>query len=71
MQDPSSFVDDEVLPTLEGGNLTVVLDEVNGTETVTVISPGSEGTIVTPPQYACNVSPSACTWLGVRLGSLL
>lgn len=50
------FVDGEVLPTvLEGSNITTLIDEVNNTETVTVVSFASEATIVTPATYACNL----------------
>ena len=56
-------MDGEVLPTLEGGNLTVFTETVNGAEQITIISPGSEGTIITPPQYACHVSLAAATAL--------
>ncbi len=46
-----------VLPTmLAGTNLTIITDEINGTEYVTVESFGSETTIVTPAAFACNVS---------------
>ena len=41
---------------LSGANLTISTETVNNTETVTVISYGSEATIVTPAAYACNVS---------------
>ena len=61
LQDPNDFVDGEVLPTLEGGNLTVFVDIINGTKQITIVSPGSEGTIVTPPQYACHVSHAVTT----------
>lgn len=45
------------LPTLlTGANLTIMTDEVNSTEVVTVMSFGSEATIVTPASFACNVS---------------
>lgn len=48
-----------VLPTmLAGTNLTIITDEINGTEYVTVESFGSETTIVTPAAFACNVSHS-------------
>lgn len=46
-----------VLPTLlDSANLTIMADEVNSTEVVTVVSYGSEATVVTPAAYACNVS---------------
>ncbi len=46
-----------VLPTmLAGTNLTIITDEINGTEYITVESFGSETTIVTPAAFACNVS---------------
>lgn len=46
-----------ILPTmLAGNNLTIVTDEINGTEYITVESFGSETTIVTPAAFACNVS---------------
>lgn len=45
------------LPTLlTGANLTIMTDEVNSTEIVTVMSFASEATIVTPAASACNVS---------------
>ena len=43
---------------LENANLTIMADEVNSTEVVTVMSYGSEATVVTPAAYACNVSQS-------------
>lgn len=56
LQDYSEFYDGQVLPTLySGGNLTVITDEVNGTEQIIIVSPASEATIITPPIYACNV----------------
>ena len=52
-------VDTITLPTLlENANLTIMADEVNSTEVVTVMSYGSEATVVTPAAYACNVSQS-------------
>jgi len=46
-----------VLPTmLAGTNLTIITDEINGTEYITVESFSSETTIVTPAAFACNVS---------------
>ena len=46
-----------VLPTmLAGTNLTIITDEVNGTEYITVESFGSETIVVTPAAFACNVS---------------
>lgn len=54
---------DMVFPTLlDNANVTIMADEVNSTEVVTVVSYGSEATVVTPAAYACNVSqpiPSA------------
>ena len=59
MQDESTFYDGQVLPTLySGGNLTVITDEVNGTEQIIIVSPASEAAITTPPIYACNVCPN-------------
>ena len=50
-------MDGEVLPTmLENSNVTIMVDEVNNTEVVTVVSYAAEATIVTPAAYACNVS---------------
>ena len=64
LQSESAFADGEVLPTsLRGSNLTIVTDEVNNTEYITVVGYASEATIVTPAAYACNVShtcPSCC-----------
>ncbi|KAL0044485.1 hypothetical protein WJX82_009190 [Trebouxia sp. C0006] len=52
----SSFTDNMVLPTmLAGTNLTIITDEINGTEYITVESFGSETTIVTPAAFACNL----------------
>ena len=52
-----SEMDTVTLPTLlTGANLTIMTDEVNSTEVVTVVSFASEATIVTPPAFACNVS---------------
>nr|QOL01189.1 putative extracellular protein TR9_002 [Trebouxia lynnae] len=52
----SAFADGEVLPTsLRGSNLTIVTDEVNNTEYITVVGYASEATIVTPAAYACNL----------------
>lgn len=57
LQTESDFVDGEVLPTLlMGSNLTILVDEVNSTEIVTVVSYASEAIVVTPAAYACNVS---------------
>lgn len=57
-------MDDITLPTLlENANLTIMTDEVNSTEVITVVSYGSEATVVTPAAYACNVSllpPKSC-----------
>lgn len=45
------------LPTLlDGANITIMTDEVNSTEVVTVMSFASEATVVTPAAFACNVS---------------
>lgn len=49
---------------LAGTNLTIMTDEINGTEYITVDSFGAEVTIVTPAAFACNVSSPAC---GLRL----
>ncbi|KAL0035348.1 hypothetical protein WJX77_002103 [Trebouxia sp. C0004] len=52
----SSFTDNMALSTmLAGTNLTIITDEINGTEYVTVESFGSETTIVTPAAFACNL----------------
>lgn len=60
LQSESNFIDGEVLPTmLENSNVTIMVDEVNNTEIVTVISYASEATVVTPAAYACNVSSTA------------
>ena len=57
LQTLGSFVDGSVLPTfLEGTNVTIATETVNGTETVMVDSYGADTTIVTPAAYACNVS---------------
>ena len=56
LQDYNEFYDGQVLPTLySGGNLTVITDNVNGTEQIIIVSPASEAMIITPPIYACNV----------------
>ena len=45
------------LPTLlPEANVTIMTDEVNSTEVVTVVSFASEATVVTPAAFACNVS---------------
>lgn len=63
LQSESDFMDGEVLPTmLENANLTIMLDEVNNTEVVTVVSYASEATIVTPAAYACNVSSTPSSY---------
>lgn len=52
----SSFADGQVLDTmLAGTNLTIMTDEINGTEYITVDSFGAEVTIVTPAAFACNL----------------
>jgi len=52
----SDFVDGAILPTiLPDSNLTTLVDEINGTEVVTVVSYASEATVVTPASYACNL----------------
>ena len=57
MQSESAFTDGEVLPTtLRRSNLTIIVDEVNSTEIITVLSYAAEATIVTPAAFACNVS---------------
>ena len=57
MQELADFEDGQVLTTLlPDMNLTVHVDITNDTETVTLESFGALSTIVTPPQYACNVS---------------
>jgi hypothetical protein len=57
MQNTSDFHDGESLPTfVKGQNLTVIYQQVNTTEVITIQSPGSAGHIFTPPNYACNVS---------------
>jgi len=51
-----SDMDMITLPTLlTGANVTIMSDEVNSTEVVTVMSFGSEATIVTPASFACNL----------------
>ena len=40
----------------EGAELTVIYQQVNTTQVITIQSPGSAGHISTPPTYACNVS---------------
>ena len=70
VQELSAFQDGEELTTLLGpqfqpgapgdDNLTVRTSFVNGTETVTLVSYGTIVTIITPAQYACNVSVHAC-----------
>lgn len=45
------------LPTLlDGANITIMTDDINSTEVVTVMSFASEATVVTPAAFACNVS---------------
>ena len=62
MQTTTDFHNGESLPTfLEGQNVTVIFQQVNTTEVITIQSPGSAGHILTPPNYACNVS--MITWL--------
>lgn len=66
LQELSDFEDGESLATLLGpalqpgapgvSNLTVRVDTRNDSETVTLESYASIVTIVTPAQYACNVS---------------
>ena len=57
LQNLGSFTDGSVLPTfLEGTNVTIATETVNGTETVMVDSYGAETTIVTPAAFACDVS---------------
>ena len=57
MQNYSSFHNGQSLPTLlKGQNLTVIYQQVNTTQVITIQSPGSAGHISTPPTYACNVS---------------
>ncbi|DBA98455.1 hypothetical protein WJX82_009397 [Trebouxia sp. C0006] len=52
----SDFHDGEGLPTfVKGQNLTVIYQQVNTTEVITIQSPGSAGHIFTPPNYACNL----------------
>lgn len=55
-QELADFEDGQVLNTLlEDYNLTVHVDVTNGADIVTLESFGSIATIITPPQYACNV----------------
>ena len=66
LQEVADFEDGESLATLLGpalqpgapgvSNLTVRVDTSNDSETVTLESYASIVTIVTPAQYACNVS---------------
>lgn len=58
LQESSDFSDDQVsLPTLlPANNLTVMFDDTNSTDTIFVVSYGSEAEVITPPMYACNVS---------------
>lgn len=61
VQNFSDFRDGEVLSTLTpAANLTIYVDEINGTESVYIESYGTEVMVITPPAYACNVSPSCC-----------
>lgn len=51
-----SAMDMITLPTLlTDANVTIMADEVNSTEVVTIMSFGSEATVVTPASYACNL----------------
>ena len=64
LQSASDFMDGQVLPTtLENSNLTIMVDEVNNTEFVTVVSYAAEADIVTPAAYACNVSSTPSSYL--------
>lgn len=68
LQSESDFRDGEVLPTsLRGSNLTIVTDEVNNTEYITVVGYASEATVVTPAAYACNVSHTYLSVLALAL----
>ena len=61
MQNFSDFQDGEVLSTLTpAANLTIYVDEINSTESVYIETYGTEVMVITPPAYACNVSPSCC-----------
>ena len=61
LQDTDDFEDGAVLQTLlDNGNLTVVVETQNGTDSVFITSYGSEAAVVTPPAYACNVSLPTC-----------
>ena len=61
VQNFSDFRDGEVLSTLTpAANLTVYVNEINGTESVYIESYGTEVMVITPPAYACNVNPSCC-----------
>ena len=61
VQNFSDFQDGEILSTLTpAANLTIYVDEINGTEAVYIESYGTEVMIITPPAYACNVSPICC-----------
>lgn len=52
----SDFQDGEILSTLTpAANLTIYVDEINGTEAVYIESYGTEVMIITPPAYACNL----------------
>ncbi|DBB15794.1 TPA: hypothetical protein ACH3X3_003993 [Trebouxia sp. C0006] len=53
---PCDFRDGEILSTLTpAANLTVYVDEINGTESVYIKSYGTGVMVITPPAYACNL----------------
>lgn len=57
MQNLDDFQSGQLLPTFNSSTqLSVLAEEMNGRKRVIIQSPGSAGTIVTPPNYACNVS---------------
>ena len=49
-------MDGDMLPTLQGDNLTVAVDMIANNSYYTVEGAGSAATIVGAPIYACNVS---------------
>ena len=61
-----------VLPTvLRDANITLMGEEVNSTEVITVVSYASEATVVTPAAFACNVSILSLSFMLLLLLSRL
>lgn len=52
-------------------NITVRVNVINGTEMVSLFSYGTIVTIITPPQYACNVSLHALMSAAAHAHSML